>query len=151
MKYLFILIFFLSSCGAYRDSVLRKYCKADTTTTIKIDTVVSFKRDTLVLGGDTIVQKFQVPCEGNKAKPIRKVKKTDFAKSIITIDTNGVLTDSCICDSLVQVNDSLTMVINTLEERNISHTIQNDSFDWKIFLWVCAAFCVGYFLCDIRK
>jgi hypothetical protein len=151
MRYLFILIFFLSSCGLYRDSILRKYCKADTTVTYVVDSIITQKTDTLVLAGDTIVQKFQVPCEGNKAKPIRKVKKTDFAKSIITIDTNGVLTDSCICDSLIQVNDSLTMVINTLKERNISHTIQNDSFDWKIILWVCAAFCVGYFLCDIRK
>jgi len=115
-------LFTLSSCGSYRNKILRKYCTADTITTTKVDTFTSFKRDTFYTPADTVKQQVYLECDSNgKVKPVKPRHFGEgHVRGIIMVDTNGILTAKCMADSLLHIIDSLNTTITIDKQTKIS-------------------------------
>jgi hypothetical protein len=115
-------LFTLSSCGSYRNKILRKYCTADTITTIKVDTFTSFKRDTFYIPADTVAYTWFLECDSmlKRVKPMSKSFGTGHVRGIIMVDTNGILTAKCMADSLLHIIDSLQTTITIDKQTQIS-------------------------------
>lgn len=125
----------LTSCGVYRQKVLDKYCKADSVTTIKIDSFISHTRDTFYTGGDTVRlhDTLKVDCVNGKPrfKPSSGSQRTKNVVAKYTIDTAGILNIYCMTDSLMHIIDSLQLQINKDTTTRITKVRDETSPVWR--------------------
>ncbi len=70
-----------------------------------ISIVEKIKLDTFIIAGDTILKTIQIECDSitNKPKPFEHKSKGKRTDNTLTLDSTGVLTSTCIADSLLHI------------------------------------------------
>lgn len=123
-----VVLLILSSCTAYNNRILRKYCiTKDTVTTFSSDTTTLRKVDSLYKRGDTVYLPFRVlvsnPCDSNwkpKFKPAIYHTRTKHLEATATVDTLGNILVNCKEDSLLEVTNKMVITINSLQKQIIT-------------------------------
>jgi uncharacterized membrane protein len=140
-------IFGFSSCMYTKQGAIKKFCKADTVYVFKTDTIRKHTRDTLFIPGETVTihDSIKVDCVNGLPvfKPMRRTETKGRTTSILQIDATGKIQVDCLADSLMQVIDSMTTVINNQKETTVTvHTTMN----WREKIVFCRNYLIVAFI-----
>lgn len=130
MKYLIVLVLFISLFGCCPQLTTSVTTTIDTTTTVKSDTITILLMDTVTLAPVLIHDTINMSsfCDSLKAglSPVIRLR-VDKGSITIKSDSTGHSEIECLTDSLNAVIEQQQTTITTLNEQLISKTISKDT------------------------